>query len=429
MAIHPLRLWRWRRGGGQDRVIIALGFTILLLTVVSWLRESPIAGGLRPPAGSSHPALVHLTLLRNAKKKGAVCLDGSPPGYHFQRGFGSGKDCWLLHLEGGGWCNTVASCASRKMTALGSSVYMERQVPFDGILSNVPSQNPDFYNWNKVKIRYCDGASYSGNVESGIQNGTKLFFRGQRIWKGIMDELLLKGLANAKQAFLTGCSAGGLATFIHCEDFRALLPKEVTVKCLADAGFFLDEMDISQRRFIRSFYDDVIRLQERNFGIAPQGWNHLRQCFFAHEIVKNIDTPLFILNPAYDVWQIQHILAPESSDTQQSWQRCKLNIHNCDSNQIESLQGFRVALLNSLSDFQHNRNGGMFIDSCFIHCQTISNITWHSPNSPKINNKTIAEAVGDWYFNRREVKEIDCAHPCNPTCINLDLAQPWPGPK
>ncbi|XP_038973371.1 pectin acetylesterase 5-like isoform X1 [Phoenix dactylifera] len=112
------------------------------------------------------------------------------------------------------------------------------------------------------------------------------------------------------------------------------------------------------------------------------------QCFFAHEIIKNIDTPLFILNPAYDVWQIQHILAPESSDTQQSWQRCKLNIHNCDSNQIESLQGFRVALLNSLSDFQHNRNGGMFIDSCFIHCQTISNITWHSPNSPKINNKT-----------------------------------------
>lgn len=43
------------------------------------------------------------------------------------------------------------------------------------------------------------------------------------------------------QAFLTGCSAGGLATLIHCEDFRALLPEEVTVKCLADAGFFLDE--------------------------------------------------------------------------------------------------------------------------------------------------------------------------------------------
>ncbi|XP_038989026.1 LOW QUALITY PROTEIN: pectin acetylesterase 5-like [Phoenix dactylifera] len=313
------------------------------------------------------------------------------------------------------------------MTALGSSRYMERQISFLAILSNIPSQNPDFFNWNKVRVRYCDGASYSGNVKSDIQNGTKLFFRGQRIWEAIMDELLMKGLANAKQAFLTGCSAGGLATLIHCEDFRALLPEEVTVKCLADAGFFLDEMDISRRRFIRSFYDDVVRLQDvgKKFRIASQGWNHLRQRFFAREIIKNINTPLFILNPAYDVWQIQHILAPESSDNQQSWLRCKLNIHNCDSNQIESLQGFRTALLNGLSDFQHNKNGGIFINSCFVHCQTMNGITWRSPNSPKINNKTIAEAVGDWYFNRREVKEIDCAYPCNPTCINLNLMHPF----
>lgn len=42
------------------------------------------------------------------------------------------------------------------------------------------------------------------------------------------------------QAFLTGCSAGGLATYIHCDGFRALLPKDSRVKCLADGGFFLD---------------------------------------------------------------------------------------------------------------------------------------------------------------------------------------------
>jgi Pectinacetylesterase len=42
------------------------------------------------------------------------------------------------------------------------------------------------------------------------------------------------------QALLTGCSAGGLATYIHCDDFRALLPNAGTVKCMADGGFFLD---------------------------------------------------------------------------------------------------------------------------------------------------------------------------------------------
>jgi hypothetical protein len=30
-------------------------------------------------------------------------------------------------------------------------------------------QSADFYNWNKVKIRYCDGASFSGNVKDEFQ--------------------------------------------------------------------------------------------------------------------------------------------------------------------------------------------------------------------------------------------------------------------
>ena len=29
----------------------------------------------------------------------AVCLDGSLPGYHLQKGFGSGSDNWILHVE------------------------------------------------------------------------------------------------------------------------------------------------------------------------------------------------------------------------------------------------------------------------------------------------------------------------------------------
>lgn len=29
----------------------------------------------------------------------------------------------------------------------------------------------------------------------------------------------------------------------------------------------------------------------------------------------------------------------------------------------------------------------MFINSCFIHCQTLMAETWHSPNAPKIDDK------------------------------------------
>lgn len=59
------------------------------------------------------------------------------------------------------------------------------------------------------------------------------------------------------QALLSGCSAGGLATLIHCDDFRKRLPQDVTAKCLADAGFFLDEYVYMHRLFSLNFMNIV----------------------------------------------------------------------------------------------------------------------------------------------------------------------------
>ncbi|GAB2285894.1 hypothetical protein Dimus_020329 [Dionaea muscipula] len=41
-------------------------------------------------------------------------------------------------------------------------------------------------------------------------------------------------------ALLSGCSAGGLASILHCDEFRNLFPRSTKVKCLADARIFLD---------------------------------------------------------------------------------------------------------------------------------------------------------------------------------------------
>ena len=71
-----------------------------------------------------------------------MCLDGSPPGYHLQTGSGGGSRSWLIHLEGGGWCDTVRSCSDRRMTFRGSSKFMQRPINFTGILSNDPALNP-----------------------------------------------------------------------------------------------------------------------------------------------------------------------------------------------------------------------------------------------------------------------------------------------
>ncbi|KAM0831740.1 hypothetical protein ACQ4PT_065339 [Festuca glaucescens] len=397
---------------------------VLVLVLLSF--SGPLCPRLVRASSSpspSPPEPVALTLLACATEKGAVCLDGTPPGYHLQRGSGSGSTSWLIHLEGGAWCSTVQRCSDRRMTVLGSSAFMKPiQFAGSGILDSDQHLNPDFYNWNKVYVRYCDGASFSGDAEGRAQDGSILHFRGLRIYEAVIDELMKKGLAKATEALLTGCSAGGLATLLHCDDFSARFPKEASVKCLADAGFFLDAKDISRERSFRANFDGVVQLQNVREVLYKDCLANKdpTECFYPAELIKSIHTPVFILNSAYDPSQIRNILVPGSTDPDKSWLSCKDNIKNCNSTQIQILHGFRNAMVNDLKVVQEKEDWGMFIDSCFTHCQALYGISWNSPISPKLGNKTIAKAVGDWYFGRRQgVKYIDCEYPCNPTCSSL----------
>ncbi|WOL20698.1 pectin acetylesterase 10 [Canna indica] len=361
---------------------------------------------------------VSLTLVPSAAAKGAVCLDGSVPAYHFLPGSGSGANSWIVDLEGGGWCNNVRTCAYRKNSRHGSSKYMAKTIQFSGILSSDPTQNPDFYNWNRVRINYCDGASFAGE---GYDKDHDLYFRGQRIWSVMMDELLSKGMRSANQALLTGCSAGGLSSILHCDQFRAYFPASTKVKCLADAGFFIDTLDVGGGHTIRDLYQGVVTLQGAANNLPQSCTSKLdaTSCFFPQNIVGNVQTPLFLLNSAYDVWQIMESLAPKKADPEGLWQACKSNHSKCNPDQLQVLQRFRNQMLADLQSFSKVNQNGLFINSCFTHCQSETSDTWYAANGPVVQNKGIGKSVGDWYFDRAQVKAIDCAYPCDQTCHHL----------
>ncbi|KAL6906431.1 hypothetical protein ACP4OV_004032 [Aristida adscensionis] len=352
---------------------------------------------------------VGMTLLPGAASSGAACIDGSPPAYHLHRGWGAGARSWVLQFEGGGWCTDAASCAERAGTRRGSTRLMAKLEVFSGILSNRPDMNPDFYNWNRVKLRYCDGGSFAG--DSVYRNDTSvLYFKGLRIWDAIVTDLLQKGLAKAEKVLLSGCSAGGLATFFHCDSLKDLLGGTATVS------------DISGRNTIRQFFSSLVSFQgvQKNLNkdcLNSSDYPYL--CFFPQYVLANITTPYFILNSAYDVYQFHHIFVPPSSDPRGQWSRCKLDPSACSTSQIATLQGLRSAMLTALKQFESEPKVGMFINSCFAHCQSELQDTWFAPNSPMIHNKKIAEVVGDWYFERGVAKEIDCPYPCDSTCHNI----------
>lgn len=140
----------------------------------------------------SYSKNVELVMLPFAVKQGAVCLDGSPPGYYFRQGHGTGNDNWIIHFFGGAWCFDEESCLQRSKTRLGSSNFFPPHPPtLQGILSEDDKVNPDFYNWNLVLLCYCDGASFTGYRPDPVNvNGQYIYMRGKKILEVIIDQLL-----------------------------------------------------------------------------------------------------------------------------------------------------------------------------------------------------------------------------------------------
>ncbi|XP_020080984.1 pectin acetylesterase 8-like [Ananas comosus] len=370
-------------------------------------------------------ANVDMTILTGAVAKGAVCLDGSPPAYHFSPGSGSGVNNWLVHMEGGGWCRGTQECLARRDTHRGSSKYM-KPLSFSGILGNEKSSNPDFYNWNRVKIRYCDGSSFTGDIET-VDLATNLHYRGARVWLAVIEDLLAKGMNKAEKCLYLSAgrctvAAGGLASILHCDKFRDLLPASTKVKCLSDAGYFINAKDVSGNDSIRTFYQDVVTTHGSAKNLPSSCTSRISPnlCFFPQYVVPEMRTPLFILNAAYDAWQIKNILAPSAADPFNTWDECKLNIKRCSSSQLVTMQDFRSEFLSAIPRQGKSSSTGMFIDSCYAHCQSGSQDTWLAAGSPVIEKIPIAKAVGDWYFDRDIVQKIDCPYPCNPSCHNRE---------
>ncbi|KAF5959022.1 hypothetical protein HYC85_000231 [Camellia sinensis] len=192
----------------------------------------------------------------------------------------------LQKEQGGGWCNNVTTCLARKNTCLGSSKQMANQLVFSGLLSNLQKFNPDFYNWNRIKVMYCDGSSFTGAVEA-VNPATNLHFR---IFAAVIEDLLAKRMKNAanvcvvhiyvayslspsssslslflitpktqfEQAIISGGSAGGLTFILHCDNFRALLSIGTKVKFLLDAAYFINTKDVSGTQHIEAFCNDVV---------------------------------------------------------------------------------------------------------------------------------------------------------------------------
>ncbi|KAL1552653.1 [Wnt protein] O-palmitoleoyl-L-serine hydrolase [Salvia divinorum] len=351
---------------------------------------------------------VPFTSVEDAIPKRAVCIDGSRAGYHHDLGFGDGVNNWMIYLMGGGWCNNGLTCQQRRKSALGSTKNI-KPTNFGGILSPNSGINPDFYNWNRVHVHYCDGSSFIGDT-SVTNMGSHLQLRGSRIFSAIINELLEKGVKTAKNALLVGGSAGGLAAILNCDRFRASLPNNASrIKCVSDAGFFIRAIKAPYAGQRERRFNSVVRFHNLTNFLPKSCTSRMESglCLFPENLIDDIQTPLFLINSVYDTIQIERNLKPEKLRDVEGWKSCTRNLSKCTYHHRKLIQDFGMAFRETLMNIGDNPSRGLFINACYAHTFVESNEFWNSIGSPKLGNKTIWGAVGDWYFDRSIVKLID----------------------
>ena len=367
-----------------------------------------------PEFRNNMPDNVKYYKIEKAAKHGAVCIDGSIPGYYFRQGEGSETNKWIIHLHGGAWCYDPETCFRRSHSILGSTKNWSAENItnfFQGILSKNRIINPWFSDWNVVVQSYCDGGLFSGRrKEPLVYRGRKLYFRGRQILKAMVESLKRRNIANASDIVLSGTSAGGLAVLLQGDYLRHKLPKTAAVRGLVDAGFFLDSETEGGPKVIGNQFRGLYSLQNPKLRKKCESGreNSTRyQCLFPQYTVEHTKLPIFFVNALYDHWQLSEL------------QKLPCIYHNdfCVAEERDRILDFRKIMYSRLNDaLARLPRAGLFADSCIGHGQVIVDYTW---SRIRVNNSTVRDAFTDWLRDEHGAKRhinVDCHFPCNGSC-------------
>jgi hypothetical protein len=366
----------------------------------------------------------------------AKCLDGSPAAFWFLPGHGSGANKFKIHHQGGAWCINVDDCYDRSLTYLGSSSTWEEQPNCDtgssaqpcvydgneGLTDADPTINPVAYNWNKVFLGYCDGASFSGHVSEPVlanDGMTELHFKGRYLLDAIYDTLLEEyKMADASAVIISGTSAGGLSVYLHADYLNEKITsaalqngrKKPRITALPDAGFFMDYPSIHGEYLFTPNYQNVFFMQNvsdsvnddciqfyRHSSNPKGGESQEWKCFFAQYTLPFIQTELFITNSLVDSWQGSAIMGlscdPNASPS------------DCSTSEIDYLNAFRENQLenSSLKWFlERNPSAGAWLVECYTHPLVNWNYWW--AGNVTVGGLTQGTVFQNWYEKKEKGK-------------------------
>ena len=348
------------------------------------------------------------------------------------------------HLQGGGWCASLDDCAARaKMYYGSSSSWGAGRCPDPlspvcwgdntdsagpgGLSSSNASVSPLFASATHVFLAYCDGGSFSGALVAPVvvNASTSLRFRGRFILDAALAELHSAwGLdARAREVLLKGCSAGGLAVFLHADyvgaRVRAWAP-DARYSAAPGAGMFLEVAPYAGADAWTPGVAWVYATMNASGSVnaaceAAHAPSDAWRCFFAPVTLPFVATPLFVSNSLVDSCAALFIMNLG----------CDPRVAGaCSPPQLAYVAAYRAAMLDAvLPVLAANKAHGAFLQSCWTHIVEDDTASWLRT---RVQGQTQEETFAAWWHAggggsvSGGVSPVvyDAAWASNPTCSN-----------
>ena len=226
---------------------------------------------------------------------------------------------------------------------------------------------------------------------------------------------------------LKGCSAGGLAVYLHCDLFADMLKaagSSARVVCMPDAGFF--RMDIPTYNGVPHYtpeqqwvyaYQGVTQM-DAGCVAAHAASNDTWRCFFAEAQLPYITSPLFVTQDTVDSWQMVNILAlPCNPGLPPS------NPKGCNDTYIAVMDDFHASMLAAYAPLLNSPTNGGFLSTCYQHCHQNIDGVWAQE---VVANLTVQEAFFGWWSGAPGVPRfaVDGLWRSNPHCYGSPYDAP-----
>ena len=210
---------------------------------------------------------------------------------------------------------------------------------------------------------------------------------------------LAADLSAASDVVISGCSAGGLATFLHCDQWADRIHElnpAATVKCMPDSGLFVDiQDDAATADGLASyenpgFHDAMRWVFETMEAVVDESCvdeyttDEQFLCFFAENMAPHLSTPLFALQSRFDGWSV---LGSAPSD--RSWMHNSGGILATRNESLINEWGEKITLLVDRFVLGSHVGHGAFLSSCSYHCGMWSEI--------QIGADSPASAFASWF--------------------------------